>query len=434
MANSYSLHVAVHEGISKNVKMNGADILLEQGLEISSGENPAILTERTSVSYAQLDAAACRAGHAMGVLGVNAGDRILIMADDRPEHIYAYLGALKIGAVPVSLNLQFSSRNLTNIVQDSACKLFLVDTQYVDLCAQAMFQLPAPAPLVVLDVASPGLPFFADLMKEQPASLDSHMLDPDDMALWMYTSGTTGEPKAVVHCLRSMLTIDGFLGSVFGVGPGDRIFCSSKLFSAYSLGHCLLAGLRLGASIILHEGWPSAQAVGEVVHKHRPHVVFSVPTLYDVLLQQGFAGFQGFACVRHFISSGEDLPRALAEQWMAATGNPILQGSGATEALIMYMGNQPNDYLTGSTGKPFPGTKVKLVSKNGEVINDPGIPGVLWVQSDSVAREYWHQKARSQAAFKDGWYVTGLVFLVDDQGFYHYQGQDDDMLKIVGQS
>jgi 3-hydroxybenzoate/4-hydroxybenzoate---CoA ligase len=414
-------------------KMNAADTLLERGLSTSSGENTAILTDDVSLTYNDLEAAACRAGHVIRSFGVQAGDRVLIMADDRPEFFFAYLGAMKIGAVPVSLNLRFSTGNLTYIIEDSDCKLLLADAQFVDNCLEAMDGMVSPPAFCVIDTACADLPLFPELMKDHSGELTSHLLDADDTALWMYTSGTTGKPKSVVHRQRCTVNIDRYFGPVYGVGPGDKIFCSSKLFFAFSLGHCFLAGLRLGASIILHAGWPSAEAVADVVDRCRPDVVLSVPTLYRALLKESRAGSEGFAGVRHFISAGEHLPKALSDQWMTVTANPILQGIGATEALIMFIGNRPDDYLPGATGKPYPQTEVKLVTKSGELISEPGIPGVLWVRSESVAAGYWNQEAKTQSVFLDNWYVTGDVFFMDDQGFYHYQGRDDDMLKISGQ-
>ncbi len=408
-------------------KMNAADILLERGLSENSGRNSAILTEDVSVSYTDLDAASCRAGHVMRSLGVTAGERVLIMADDRPVYFFAYLGAMKIGAIPLSLNLRFSSSNLTYIIEDSGCKLFLADAQFADLCQEAMSGIGSAPPFVVIDTT------FLELMSEQPDTLQSHLLNKDDAALWIYTSGTTGEPKAVVHRQSCTINVGRYLGPVFGVGPGDKIFCSSKLFFAFSLGHCLLAGLRLGASVILYAGWPSAKVTAEIVERHRPDVMFSVPTLYRALLKEGLVGSEGFAGVHHFVSAGEHLPKTLSDRWMTATANPVLQGIGATETLIMVIGNQPDDNRPGATGKPFPETDVKLITEQGALIEEAGIPGVLWVRSDSIASEYWNQKDKSRDSFVDGWYVTGDVFFRDDDGFYHYQGRDDDMLKISGQ-
>lgn len=412
--------------MTKIIKMNAADTLLGPGLDEAAGQGLAIICNDTSLTYRQLNAAACRAGNAMAALGVKATQRVLIMADDRPEFFIAYLGAMKIGAVPVALNLRFSMDNLAYIMADSDCQLILADGQYIDTCKQARGEQDGP-PLEALDGD------FKDLMDQHPDTLGSCQLTPTDMAFWMYTSGTTGKPKAVVHCQKSIIDVERYLGPVFGVGPGVRIFCTSKLFFAFSMGHTLMAGLRLGATIVLHTGWPSPGSIADVIERHRPSVVFSVPTLYRALLEDGQTAKAGFESVNHFISAGEHLPRTLFDKWLAVTGKPILQGIGASETLIMFIGNSPGDYMAGATGKPFAGTQVKLVSENGQTIEDAGIPGVLWVRSQSIASQYWNRQNRTETAFRDDWYVTSDVFFVDDDGFYHYQGRDDDMLKISGQ-
>ncbi len=421
------------DGQSNEGSMNAAEVLLERGLAEASGGHAALVGDGGSVTYADLDRLASQAAYVIDGFGAGPGDRVLILADDRPEFFYAYLGAMKAGAVPVALNLRLSAENLAYIMADSGCALVLADAGFTDLCRRAMADLDAPPPLATLDEPVAGLPFLGGEMEGCPDRFQAARLGPDDAALWMYTSGTTGEPKAVVHRQRSMNTVDRYLTPVFGAGPGDRIYCSSKMFFAFSLGHTLLAGLRSGATVVVQPGWPTAEAVAGAVERHRPHLLFSVPTLYRALLQEGLAGAEGFAAVRHFISAGEHLPDSLARQWQAATGAPILQGIGATETLMMFMGNRPLDNRIGATGKPFPGTRVKLVDDGGEAIEEPGIPGVLWVKSDSLAREYWRREDKTDAAFRDGWYVTGDMFCLDGDGFYHYQGRDDDMLKISGQ-
>ena len=416
--------------------MNAADVLLGLALSLPEHTAPAIVAGNREISYPELDALACQAGGAMGALGVAAQDRVLMVVDDRPEFFIAYLGAMKIGAVPVAINLRISPDELGYMLCDSEARLLIVDTDYLTLCAQAMADMTEPPPLVVADgnsVDFPNLPALPDLMKAYPEQMTSQPMLPGDMALWMYTSGTTGTPKAVIHLQKSIPTLGRYLGPVYGVGPGDRIFCSSKLFFAFSLGHILLAGLQLGASMILHTGWPSAEAIADVIDHYRPSVMFSVPMLYRNILQEGLAGSAGFLAVRHFISAGEHLPEGVCRKWQATTGQPILEGIGASEALILFIGNRPDDFVTGSTGKPLPETDVRLFDDDGQPSTAPGIPGVLWVRSGSLADGYWRQEEKTKASFIDGWYCTGDVFIVDEDGNYYYQGRADDMLKISGQ-
>jgi benzoate-CoA ligase len=413
--------------------MNGADALLATALDRGLAAQPAILAGDREVSYFQLAAAACRCGGAFRACGVGVQDRVLLLVDDSPEFFFAYLGAMKIGAVPVALNLRSSAAELGFMIEDSGCKVIVVGPEFAPLLDQAASERTAMPMVVSSEDRSDGRPTLAALMKDQPAELDSVLRDPQDMALWMYTSGTTGTPKAAVHLLRSLPAADRYLGAVYGVQPGDRLFCTSKLFFAFSLGHILLAGLRLGATAVLNGGWPSAQAVAAVIERHRPDVVFSVPTLYRGLLEDELAGSEAFRSVRHYISAGERLPESLFHQWLAATGHPILEGIGATEALMMFLGNRPDDYSPGATGTPLPGIDVRLAGEAGDAITDTGTPGVLWVRSDCRAAGYWNQEERTAAAFQGGWYRTGDVFVRDQDGRFHHQGRADDMLKISGQ-
>ncbi len=416
--------------------INAADVLLGPALSLAGHVAPAIIADNRKISYPELDALACQAGGVMRNLGVEAQDRVLLVIDDRPEFFVAYLGAMKIGAVPVAINLRISAAELGYMIGDSDCKLLIADCDFLPICTGAIENMTESPPLLVADAASlefPGLQNLPELMKGQPERIESRPMAPDDMAYWLYTSGTTGRPKAVVHVQKSIPTLARYLGPVYGVGPGDRIFCTSKLFFAFSLGHVLLAGLQVGASIILHTGWPSAAAVADVVELYRPTVMFSVPVLYRNILHEELAGSAGFRAVRHFISAGEQLPSGVFRQWLAVTGQPILEGIGASEAAVLFIGNRPDDYQAGTTGKPLPDTAVRLVDDDGRPSTEPGVPGVLWVHSPSLASGYWRQDEKTRSAFVDGWYCTGDVFIIDQDDRYIYQGRADDMLKISGQ-
>ncbi|MFQ5971271.1 MAG: benzoate-CoA ligase family protein [Alphaproteobacteria bacterium] len=413
--------------------MNGADVILTNALDGGLADSPAILADEREVSFSELAAATCRCGRALRGCGVEAQDRVLLLVDDGPAFFFVYLGAMKIGAVPVALSLRISTGELSFIIEDSGCKLIVVGPEFVPLLEKSARDLAAMPMVVLSEDESDDSPSLPGLMKGQPAELESSLLDPDSMALWMYTSGTTGTPKAAVHLLRSIPAVDRYLGAVYGVKPGDRLFCTSKLFFAFSLGHILLAGLRLGATAVLNAGWPSAETIAAVIERHRPAVVFSVPTLYRNLLEKDLVGSAAFRSVRHFISAGERLPEVLFERWMAATGHPLLEGIGATETLMMFLGNRPDDYAPGATGKPFPSTDVRLVGETGDPIAEARVPGVLWVRSGSVAAGYWNQDEKTAASFKAGWYRTGDVFVRDVDGRFQHQGRDDDMLKVSGQ-
>jgi benzoate-CoA ligase family protein len=414
-------------------KSNGADILLAVAEEQGLMGQAAIMTAERSVTYGELAEKACQYGHALRSLGVGRQDRVLLVIEDRPEMFFAYLGAMKIGAVPVALNLRLSDSELGFIIEDSACKIIISEEDYIGVCLAACENVDASPVVMEMGTSSGRVVSLDDLANGQPKELESVQLGPEDMALWMYTSGTTGTSKGAVHQIKSLDRVGRYLGPVYGAQPGDKVFCSSKLFFAFSLGHSLLATLRLGATAILHAGWPSAEAIASVINEFRPNLVFSVPTMYRNLLADGSAEGDGFKAVRHYISAGEHLPERVYREWQAVTGHPIHGGIGATETLMMFIANRPDSTYPDSTGTPLPETEIRLVSDDGIEIIEPGLPGVVWVKSDSLAAGYWNQSDNTAAVFKDGWYRTGDVFIKNLDGYYFYQARDDDMLKISGQ-
>ncbi len=410
--------------------MNAADELLGPALQSGLGDAPALIGGHRTLTFAELDVAACRAAGALAALGVGVDDRVLLLVDDRPEFFTVYLGVMKLGAVPVALNLRLSAEDLAYIVGDSGARALLVDPVYRDMATAAVDGGPCK-----LLLSEPGgdLPNIVGLCQHRPAEFPSVSRLPDDMAFWMYTSGTTGSPKAVVHRQAAVPASDNYLRKVYGIGPGDRIFCSSKLFFAFSLGHSFLGALRLGACSVIHTGWPAPADIAAAVRRHRPTAFFSVPTFYRNLLAEGLAGRDAFGSVRLFVSAGEQLPEPVCRQWYAATGRYICEGIGATETLVMYLGNRPDSPCPGRTGLPFPDCEVELRDEAGNPVVEADRPGVAWVRSPTVATGYWNQPEKTAAVFVDGRYCTGDSFTRDGEGRYRYQGRADDMLKISGQ-
>jgi len=413
--------------------MNMADAVLLPPLSRGQGGDTAILCGDESVSYGELNEQVNRAGNVFRAAGVMPGDRVLLFVVDRPVFFFAYLGLLRIGAVPCALNLRLSADDLAYTITDAGARIVLVDEEFLPLCRSALAKLNAPPRVIVAYGEAEGLDSLLRLMEGASAELDSVERDADAPGFWMYSSGTTGKPKGVVHAQRTVLAARALLGDVMNVAPGDRVFCTSKLFFAFALSHLMFATLQLGATAVVYSGWPDAKAVGEVIVRHRPSVVLSVPTFYRNLLRQDVAGAPAFAEVRYYLSAGEKLPRGLFDRWMARTGQPILDGIGATETCFDFISNRPDRMKPGTCGLPTPDTEVKLIGEDGVLITEPDKTGVLWVKLVCVASGYWNLDALSAKVFRDGWYCTNDMFIFDAQGFYEYQGRADDMLKISGQ-
>ena len=413
--------------------MNITDAVLGPALARGQENDAAILSTGGTVTFGQLAERVNRAGNVFTAAGIGRGERVLLLVTDRPEFFYIYLGLLKIGAVPVALNLRLSAGDIAFTIDDAACTGFVLEAQFADLFTEAAAMAASKPAAFSVDAPMDGYGHIPALMDAASTELASVLSAPDDPGFWMYSSGTTGKPKGVVHCQRTALDAKHMLGQLMEVGPGDRVFASSKLFFAFSLAHVMIATLNLGAAAILYPDWPDAEAVGDIVETYRPTILLSVPTFYRNMLREGVAKGDGFKDVRYYLSAGEKLPRTLFDAWQDATGRPVLEGIGATETCFLFLANRPDRMSPGTCGVPTPGTEVKILAQDGGPEIAPGEAGVLWVRMGCVAQGYWNLEQRSAAVFKDGWYCTNDMFSIDEDGFYEYQGRADDMLKISGQ-
>ncbi len=420
-------------------KTNGALNILGPPLASGLGPSPAILTRTASMSYNELDRQASRFAGFCSSLGLAPQSRIVLLMHDHCEFVSVYLGAMKAGLVPVALNVRLSAADLRFIIKDSDAGLVVLDDVFLPLFEEACAVSGTRPPVIVRHSGKTpaarqrDYPDLETETKQQSPVFEAIMMHPDDMVLWMYSSGTTGRPKAVVHLQKSIETADRYFGPVYDIGPGSRIFCTSKLFFAFTLGHCLLAGLKLGAAIILFDGWPSPQAVCQIAAELKPSVMLSVPGMYRAILNEGLGAAECFSSVRLFIAAGERLPGATYDDWHGATGRKICEGIGATETLTMFLGNYPGHSAPGISGALFPQTKARLLDDAGNEIKTAGKPGILWVRMPGIAASYWNNEEMSRRVFNDGWYCTGDMFTRDDEGHYSHTGRADDMLKISGQ-
>ncbi len=412
--------------------MNAAEILLGPALDRGAGDSTAILCRDQSITYAALDAAASRFAAYCRSRGLEVRERVLLLVDDRPAFFQVYLGAMKAGLVPVALNLRLPAEELRHILVDSGSRLVVVEEDLLAQLVDALEGIETP-PAIVTTSDVPGETSLDSAIEDQPETFDPVPLAPDDMALWMYTSGTTGRPKAAIHLQRAIATTERYFGATFGVTADDRIYATSKLFFAYALGHCLLATLRLGATAVLSPGWPTPDSVAADVERHRPTVMLSVPTFYRNLLAEGMAARDGFRDVRLYLSAGERLPPDIAKAWSDATGRPIVEGLGATETLMMVLANRPGDTALGTIGHPLPGVEARRLDEDGLPVADADTPGILSVRSESIADGYWNRPEPSTAAFDKGWFRTGDIVALDDESRYSHLGRGDDMMKISGQ-
>jgi benzoate-CoA ligase family protein len=413
--------------------MNAGDEILSPALSQGLGDAIAIIDESESISYAQLDARANQYGNALRSQGVLPEERVLFLLEDSADLVAAYLGVMRIGAVAITYNRMAVEKDLVFIINESRARVLFIESEYLETFQQLQSAITHPFRLIIRNGESEDHLSTKDLLNDSSSVRQITAMSPDDMAFWIYTSGTTGKPKAAVHLHHDVIVSDLHLRENLKVQPGEKILCTSKLFFAYPLAHGFFAGLRCGATLILFDGWPTPERTGYLIEKHRPDLLFSVPTFYRKLLTEGIANHPAFKNIRCCVSAGEQLPVPLHEEWLEVTGNNIYQGIGTTETLILFIVNTPDAHKPGATGRVVPWAEVRLTTQEGEPIHSPDTPGVAWLRMPSVCDRYWNRQDMSRHAFSGMWYRTGDIFSFDDEGWWYHQGRADHMLKISGQ-
>jgi benzoate-CoA ligase len=412
--------------------VNASDEVLGPTLAAGRGGDIAILFGDEAITFARLDAEVNRFGNALRPY-LGKGDRALLLLKDSPVFVAAFLGIMRIGAVAVPISTRLTAEDLAFVMADSGAKALIIDDDFLPQCRRAIeINGRRPDLVAVRGQTAAGARRVEDVLAGACAERPKAATTSDDMAYWLYSSGTTGRPKAAIHVHGNLGTGDRFFDA-FGFGPGQRVFSSSKLFFAYALGHVLIGGLRTGSTIVLFDGWPDGEAIARMVERYRPTIMVSVPAFYRSLLRDNLAGRPCFKAVRRYMSAGESLPESLYSRWLEATGVPVVEGIGATETIFLLVGGTPAEHLPGATGKPFPYCEARLLDLDDRSVTRPDSPGILWVKMGSLCRGYWKQPEKTAAAFRDGWYRTGDVFVIDREGWWYHQGRADDLLKISGQ-
>jgi benzoate-CoA ligase len=287
--------------------------------------------------------------------------------------------------------------------------------------------------VVVGDQAPAGEITFVELVHRASAELDPAPTRKDDAAFWLYSSGSTGPPKACVHLQHDMVvSAERYAKAILNIAESDRFFSVAKLFFAYGLGNGLYFPLAVGATSILLPGPPRPQSIFDVIERRRPTLFFSVPSNYiKLLMHSGTDREFDLSSIRHAISAGEALPASVFHRFKDRFGVEILDAIGSTEALHMIISNAPGNIRPGSSGKVLPGFEAKIVDDNDKPVPQGEI-GNLLVKADSACAYYWNEHEKTKSTIAGDWLRTGDKYFQDEDGYFWYAGRSDDMLKVSG--
>jgi benzoate-CoA ligase family protein len=417
-------------------EFNAASYFIDRHMNEGRADKIAIECGDIQVSYRQLSERVNQLGNGLKGLGVRIEERVLLLLLDTPEFAASFFGAIKIGAVPVPVNTLLKPVDYKYLLNNSRARVAIVSDSLLSLLeAIPRHELRYLDTIVVAGGEPPtGTVSFEDWTRSSSSELRAAPTSKDDAAFWLYSSGSTGQPKACVHLQHDMIvSTERYARAVLHISESDRFFSVAKLFFAYGLGNGLYFPLAVGATSILLPGPPRPQSVFEVIERHRPTLFFSVPSTYVRLLAHPAAGEREFelSSLRHAISAGEALPATVFHRFKERFGVEILDAIGSTEALHMMISNVPGQVRPGSSGKILPGFEAKILDDNNRQVA-AGEIGNLLVKADSTCAFYWNQHEKTKDTIEGHWIRTGDKYYQDEDGYFWYAGRSDDMLKVSG--
>lgn len=415
---------------------NAAQYLVDRHVAEGRGDRIAIECEGVATSYAELQRQLWRVQHALESVGVAAGERVVLVLNDDLAFPSWFLGSLRSGVIPVPLSTMLSGAELAPIVADTNAKLLIISDTYADAIAAIV------AASEIETVISIGEPVGASTDADTSVLLWSACTETSEMpiadttvesaAFWLYSSGTTGLPKGVMHVHGSLrATAETYGRQVLQISEDDRFLSVAKLFFAYGLGNSLTFPFSVGATAILDPGRPTPASFIDLVATSRPTLFFASPGFLAALLDAR-APSEAFVSVRATMTAGESLPANVQTRFASLAGHPVLDGIGSTELLHIFISNTPAEQTPGSSGRPVPGYAAELRDEAGVIVTDADTPGFLYVQGPSAATGYWQREAATAEAFRDGWVRTGDVYVRSADGCWTFLGRNNDMIKAGG--
>ncbi len=409
-------------------QFNIADYFLDARLREGRGDRPAVLTDAAALTYRDVHALAGRLGNLLAAAGVEPEQRVIIALPDGPEFVAALFGVLKLGAVVVMVNPHLNVDAIAYFYGYTRARVALVhrDTAAAFRAAAAVQGRHLKGLLVV------GEPQFARQLAGAPAELETFPSHRDDAAVWLFSGGTTGQPKAVVQTHTSFAnTTECYAKETIGYTERDVTLSVPKLYFGYATGSNLLFPFSVGAATALFPEPATAETVFQRIARFRPTILVNVPTMINQMVSHPEAARQDLSCLRLATSAGEALPVELHRRWQAAFGVELLDGLGTAEMWHIFISNRPGQVRPGTLGTVVPGFEVRVCDDEGRELPD-GEVGALWVRGNSRAIAYWQQMDKTMQGFRGAWYVSGDMIRRDADGYFTYCGRADDMLKVSG--
>ena len=416
---------------------NACTHLLDKHVEGGDGDRLALTGVGGDLTYAQLHDRVARTAAGLRAAGLLPEQRLMMFLADSPDFVTLFLAALRIGAVPVPVSTMLHADGLAELLRDARATLLAVGPQFTAVAEKAAAQAPELAGILAADGVAPeslsaAVPVYrlADIARAEPLTTP-YATVADSPAFWLYTSGTTGTPKAAMHRHGAIQVVCETYGAqVLRIRPDDRCLSAAKAFFAYGLGNSVLFPLAVGAAAVLEPAPSRPQLMAERARAFGATLFFAGPTFFANMLRAELSS-EALAGVRLSASAGEPLPAALYRRWTTHFGVDILDGIGMTEMLHIFLSNREGAVHPGTTGVAVPGYDLRILDEKEHEVAI-GTPGTLYVRGASAATGYWSRYDASRQVFRGEWLCTGDTYVQSADGYYTCLGRTGDMIKASG--
>jgi benzoate-CoA ligase family protein len=414
---------------------NLASYFVDRNVEEGRGARTALIGPGGATTYAELAALTNRSGNVLRELGVRAEERVLLVLADGVEFVALWYGAQKIGAVTAEAYTFLQPKDYAYYLDYTRASVLVADTTTLERVREAAVSSPWLRQVLVVGVPGelrPGEVSFDAVATGAPYELEPAPTTRDDIAIWKFTTGSTGLPKAAVHPQHSpLLSFDWYARGVLGIREDDVVLPIPKLFFGYARDLAALYPFGVGATGIVFPDRTTPERIFELVARHRPSILVQVPTMMAAMIAHQDAAQQDLSSLRFCTSAGEALPRELYERWQATFGVEVLDGIGSSEAYHIYISNRPGRVRPGSVGQVVPGYRARVLDEDRHEAPD-GEVGTLWIEGDTAALLYWNDHEKTKRTFSGDLVNTGDLFVRDRDGFFWYRGRSDELIKVGG--
>ncbi|QXP87750.1 long-chain-fatty-acid--CoA ligase [Methylococcus capsulatus] len=393
---------------------------------------PAILTDERRVDFAEFDRASDAIAAGLAVRGVAKGERIGLYCINSVEFALAYAGIVKAGAVVVPINLLLSAEEVHYNLADAGVSGLIYHGQVSANAAAVADRLSGLKVRAGIGLDGPDGDVWRALLEESAAPPCIEFDGGEDLAVILYTSGTTGHPKGAMLTHGNLLANTTSVREALDWRPGeDRVLVVLPMFHAFAATVGMLTPLLHGCALIpLAKFEPDR--VADTIGRHRASLFLGVPSMYALLCRLGEERIARFGTVRLCVSGGAALPPSVMEQFQARFGLPIHEGDGPTECSPVTCVNPvAGPVKRGTVGLPVPGVEMKILGEDGAEL-PRGELGEIAVRGANVFKGYWNQPEATRECFRDGWFLTGDLGQVDDDGYFSIVDRKKDLIIVNG--